>query len=44
VVRCPIIKIEVRFETHPGGLGNYMKLGRPLADGRFGAKHSGRPY
>jgi hypothetical protein len=31
VVRCPIIKIEVRFETHPGGLGNYMSLGGQLA-------------
>ena len=23
-VRCPIIKIEVRFDVHPGGLGTYI--------------------
>ena len=30
VVRCPIIKIEVRFETHPGGMGSYVGLGGTL--------------
>ena len=28
VLRCPIIKIEVRFETHPGGMGSYVGPGR----------------
>jgi hypothetical protein len=23
-VRCPIIKIEVKFDTQPGGLGSYI--------------------
>ena len=27
VVRCPIIKIEVRFDTHPGGLGTWVSIG-----------------
>ena len=29
VLRCPIIKIEVRFETHPGGMGSYAGPGSP---------------
>jgi hypothetical protein len=27
VLRCPIIKIEVRFETPPGGMGSYVGAG-----------------
>jgi hypothetical protein len=28
VVRCPIVKIEVQFETHPGGLGELRHFGK----------------
>jgi hypothetical protein len=43
VVRCPIIKIEVRFDTNPGGLGSYVSLAGTLR--RSVQKHSGRvPY
>ena len=41
VVRCPIIKIEVRFDTNPGGLGSYVSLAGTL---RRSAKNTAGAY